>query len=85
MKNIKEYLRLMITSHSGISSKRVCGVLGFLVISFVIVFCAIAQTQAPVIIEPFIWAVCMLLGIDSVMGPFYQKYKNGKQDNNSAE
>ena len=66
MKKIKEYLILMITSHSGISSKRVCGVLGFLVIMFVIVFCTIVQTQAPIIIETFIWAVCMLLGIDSV-------------------
>lgn len=68
MKNIKEYIKLMITSHSGISSKRVCGVLGFLVIMFVIVFCAIAETQAPVIMETFIWAVCMLLGIDSITG-----------------
>lgn len=68
MKNLKEYLRLMITSHSGISSKRVCGVLGFLVIMFVIVFCTIAQIQAPIIIETFIWAVCMLLGIDSITG-----------------
>lgn len=68
MKKIKEYLILMITSHSGISSKRVCGVLGFLVIMFVIVFCTIAQIQAPIIIETFIWAVCMLLGIDSITG-----------------
>lgn len=68
MKNIKEYVKLMITSHSGISSKRVCGVLGFLVIMFVIVFCAIAETQAPVIMETFIWAVCALLGIDSITG-----------------
>lgn len=66
MKNIKEYIKLIITSHSGISSKRVCGVLGFLVIMFVIVFCAIAETQAPLVMETFIWAVCMLLGIDSV-------------------
>ena len=68
MKNLKEYLRLMVTSHSGISSKRVCGVLGFLVIMFVIVFCTIAQIQAPIIIETFIWAVCALLGIDSITG-----------------
>lgn len=66
MKKIKEYIRLMITSHSGISSKRVCGVLGFLVIMFVIIFCTIANVQAPLITETFIWAVCMLLGIDSV-------------------
>ena len=68
MKKIKEYLRLMITSHSGISSKRVCGCLGFLVIMFVIIFCTIANVQAPLILETFIWAVCMLLGIDSITG-----------------
>ena len=87
MKKIKEYIRLMITSHSGISSKRVCGVLGFLVIMFVIVFCTISNMQAPIILETFIWAVCMLLGIDSIMSPFYQKYKNGKieQRNNKED
>ena len=66
MKKIKEYIRLMITSHSGISSKRVCGCLGFLVIMFVIIFCTVSNLQAPLITETFIWAVCMLLGIDSV-------------------
>ena len=66
----------MITSHSGISSKRVCGVLGFLVIMFVIVFCTIAQTQAPIILETFIWAVCMLLGIDSITGIWKDFKKN---------
>lgn len=68
MKNIKEYLKLMITSHSGISSKRVCGVLGFLVIMFAVIFCTITGIQAPVILETFIWAVCALLGIDSITG-----------------
>lgn len=68
MKKIKEYIKLMITSHSGISSKRVCGVLGFLVIMFVIVFCTVSSIQAPVILETFIWAVCALLGIDSITG-----------------
>ena len=68
MNKIKEYLKLLITSHSGISSKRVCGVLGFLVIMFVIIFCTVTSIQAPVILETFIWAVCMLLGIDSVTG-----------------
>lgn len=77
MKKIKEYIKLMITSHSGISSKRVCGVLGFLVIMFVIVFCAITAIEAPVILEPFIWAVCMLLGIDSVTGIWKDFNKNG--------
>lgn len=77
MKKIKEYIRLMITSHSGISSKRVCGVLGFLVIMFVIIFCTISNIQAPVILETFIWAVCMLLGIDSVTGIWKDFKKDG--------
>ena len=68
MNKIKEFIKLMVTSHSGISSKRVCGVLGFLVIMFVIIFCAVNNTQAPIIMEPFIWAVAVLLGVDSITG-----------------
>ena len=78
MKKIKEYIRLMITAHSGISSKRVCGVLGFLVIMFTIIFCTITTTQAPLILETFIWAVCTLLGIDSITGIF-KKFNNDKK------
>lgn len=66
----------MITSHSGISSKRVCGVLGFLVTTFVIIFCTISNIQAPLIMDTFIWAVCMLLGIDSVTGIWKKFNKN---------
>ncbi len=76
MKQIKEYIKLMITSHSGISSKRVCGVLGFLITMFVIIFCTISNIQAPLIMDTFIWAVCMLLGIDSVTGIWKKFNKN---------
>ena len=68
MNKFTKYLELMVTAHSGISSKRVCGVLGFLVIMFSIVYCTVMDVQAPLILETFIWAVCMLLGIDSVTG-----------------
>lgn len=76
MKTIKEYIKLMITAHSGISSKRVCGVLGFLTIMFILIFCAIAETQAPLITDTFIWAVCMLLGLDSITGIWKKPNKN---------
>ena len=76
MEKIKKYIRLMITSHSGISSKRVCGVLGFLVIAFVLIYCTILSIQAPAMIDTFIYAICLLLGIDSVTGI----WKNFKQD-----
>ena len=72
---VKEFFKLIITSHSGISSKRVCGVIGFLIIIFVLVYCTVSSVQAPLMIEPFIYAVCLLLGIDSVTGIWKGKIK----------
>lgn len=63
---MRELLKQIITSHSGVSSKRVCGVLGFLVISFVLIYCTVCSIQAPEMIDTFIYAVSLLLGIDSV-------------------
>lgn len=66
-----EYMKKFITSilSAGvdtISSKRVCGILGFLVIVFIIIYCTINVIQAPAMIDSFVYATCMLLGIDSV-------------------
>lgn len=73
MKSLKEYIISMITSNSGISSKRVCGVLGFLVVLFIVIYCTITGTQAPNMIDTFIYAICLLLGIDSITGIWKQK------------
>lgn len=71
----KNWFKLVVTSDSGISSKRVCGVLGFVVIAFVLIYCAIRELQAPNMIDTFIWAVCVLLGIDTLVSPWSSKYK----------
>lgn len=68
-----DFLKQLIASHSGVSSKRVCGILGFLAVIFIMLYCTVCAVQAPVMIEPFIYAVCLLLGIDSVTGIFYKK------------
>lgn len=81
MKKFWEYIKLMITAHSGISSKRVCGVLGFLTIIVVIIFCSTQVVQAPEILETFIWAVCMLLGLDSITD-IWKKDNNDKTNKN---
>ena len=78
MNKLKEFLKLIVTSDSGISSKRVCGVLGFIVIIFILIYCSIQGSQAPTIVDTFIWAVCLLLGIDSIVSPFNSKYKNNE-------
>lgn len=75
MTSLKNFIKLIVTSHSGISSKRVCGVLGFLIVSVILIICTINQSQAPTMVEPFIYVICALLGIDSIMNPFYEKSK----------
>jgi hypothetical protein len=78
MSKIKEFLVKMVTSHSGISSKRVCGVIGFIVIVFVLIYCTINVVQAPAMIDTFIYAICILLGVDSVTGIFKNFTNNEK-------
>ena len=68
MKQIQTFLKQMVTSHSGISSKRVCGVIGFVAVIFVLIYCTVQGIQAPAMIGTFIYAICLLLGIDSVTG-----------------
>lgn len=78
MNKVQDFLKQIITSHSGISSKRVCGVLGFLAILFVLMYCTIMGIQAPLMIDTFIYAICLLLGIDSVTG-IWKKFDNEKK------
>ena len=79
MNKVQDFLKQVIMSHSGISSKRVCGVLGFLAILFVLIYCTVCGIQAPLMIDTFIYAICLLLGIDSVTG-IWKKCDNGKKD-----
>ena len=68
MSKLLNFLKQIITSHSGISSKRVCGVIGFIAVLFVFIYCTVQGIQAPAMIDTFIYAICLLLGIDSVTG-----------------
>lgn len=76
------FLKQMFTSHSGISSKRVCGVIGWFVAIGVLIYCTIAAIQAPLMIDTFLICVMALLGIDSVTG-IWKKFKS--DEGNSKE
>lgn len=60
------FIKEIITSNSGISSKRVCGLIGWLVILGVLIYCTIYRIQAPDMIDLAVIAVMGLLGIDSI-------------------
>lgn len=79
------FLKQIFTSHSGISSKRICGVIGWFVCLGVLIYCAINVIQAPLMIDTVLLCVMGLLGIDSVTGIWkaqgyliYLKYNSKK-------
>lgn len=75
------FIKGMVTSHSGISSKRVCGVLGWIVAIIVLLYCTVHVIQAPLMIDTFLVCCMALLGIDSITG-IWKKFDNkqGKKD-----
>lgn len=77
------FIKQMFTSHSGISSKRVCGVTGWFVAIGVLIYCTIATIQAPLMINTFLICVMALLGIDSVTG-IWKKFNNGNNKENNT-
>ena len=64
---MKRSLRTIFIANSGdLSSKRVCGVFGILIVSCIAIGCTIAGTQAPLIVTDLLYAATALLGVDSV-------------------
>ncbi len=62
-----EFIKETLSDESHhISSKRVCGVLGWIVCLSVLVYCSIAVIQAPIMIDTVIVTSTALLGLDSV-------------------
>ena len=73
---IVNFLKQLVTAHTGISSKRVCGVLGFLTVIGTLIYCTVNVIQAPTMIEPFMYIIGALLGIDSITGIWKKFDKN---------
>ena len=61
-----ELLKQIIMSQSGYSSKRVCGLIGWIIAMFVLIYCTIKAIQAPIVFDVFIISTVTLLGVDSV-------------------
>lgn len=71
---------IFTTQKGSISSKRVCGVLGFLVCLFVLVWCTIKVIEAPNFADIILICCSGLLGVDAVMKPWVKKDKEEKED-----
>lgn len=75
----------MLDADSSVSSKRFCGVLGWLVSIGVILYCTIQVIQAPTIMEFFLLSVVGLLGVDSVASIWKKSPKDKFIENNEEE
>ncbi len=75
-----EFIKSIVSSHSGISSKRICGVLGWLTCIGVLIYCTINVVQAPLMIDTFLICCMTLLGIDSVTG-IWKKFDRNERPN----
>ena len=72
---MKDFVLKIFKSHSGVSSKRVFGGLGFLISLGVLIYCTIMVIQAPIMIDMVLICSMSLLGIDSVTGMFNGKHR----------
>lgn len=79
--NFITFIKEIVTSHSGISSKRVCGVLGWIVTIVVLLYCTTHAIQAPLMIDTFLICCMALLGIDSITG-IWKKFDDKSKDKN---
>ena len=80
---MKKFLLNLITSNTGVSSKRVAGLLGWLIVLFIGVWCTIKVIQAPTITNEIMWGSVTLLGVDSVTKIW--KNKQGGNGKTSSE
>lgn len=72
---MKDFFIKMFTAHSGLSSKRICGFIGWIICLFICLYCTILVIPAPEIIDVLFICSTSLLGIDSITG-IWHKPKN---------
>ena len=64
----KQFLKsIFLNQPNSISSKRICGVLGWLLCLGVLGYCTYKEIQAPVMIDTIVITSAALLGVDSIM------------------
>ena len=75
----KQFLKsIFLNQPNSISSKRICGVLGWLLCLGILGYCTYKDIQAPVMVDTIVITSAALLGVDSIMNI----WKRPPDDNN---
>lgn len=78
-RNIKS---IFLATKGSISSKRVCGVIGWLACVGVLIYCTIITAQAPVFADAVLFATAALLGVDSITGIWKKSLSEKDEEEN---
>lgn len=71
---IGEVVKSILSASKGsISSKRVCGVIGWIVCLGIGIYCTVKVIQAPLLIDSILIGSATLLGVDSITGIWRNK------------
>lgn len=77
----KQFLKsIFLNQPNSISSKRICGVLGWLLCLGVLGYCTCNEIQAPVMVDSIVIASTTLLGVDSIAN-IWKRPKDPPEDN----
>lgn len=78
---VRQFCKSIFLAQQGsISSKRICGVIGWFVCLGILIYCTIAVIQAPVMIDTIIISSTALLGVDSITN-IWKRPKDPPEDN----
>lgn len=65
----------MLTEGTGVSSKRFCGVIGWIVSTVIICYCTYKSIEAPQVLDTFLYCIMGLLSVSSVVKAFNKQNK----------
>lgn len=79
------------TPEGRFSSKRVCGILGWVALLFSYIYLLVTKQAEPEFTDPLLWAIVTLLGVDSITYAFQRGNRNAqlskdkKDEDNGSE
>ena len=73
MNKFISFLKDAVTSDNCVSSKRIAGLMGWIVCLVLVIYCSIATKEAPGAIDTLFVCSTSLLGLDSITNAFKKK------------
>ena len=81
---MKDFFIRLFTAQSGLSSKRVCGVLGWVACLIICLWCTFHGIQAPVVVDTLFICSTTLLGADTITSIWRKNVNKSNNNENNT-